>query len=255
VNHDRCSSMHGPPPVSSEAEPLSCDRCAVKASFPSARCSLGDSCREDRYAPRVLRFFRENPELADASLNHPYFEVRAIAVRYASVFRLAGLLHDPDETVRMSVAMRVPQRLLKELADDEDREVRIRVATRLSPPQLVLLRNDPDYYVRVLVARRIPLPLVSSFADDPDAQVRIEVASRLPPSQLARMAFDPDARVRRVVAERCEPNLFGVLSKDESFRVRWEVASRASGPILAALLDDPDPEVAARAEVRRGETT
>ena len=57
--------------------------------------------------------------------------MRAIAARFADLFHLNALRSDPDETVRMQVALRLPQRMLAMLCQDPHREVRIRVAQRL----------------------------------------------------------------------------------------------------------------------------
>ena len=91
---------NGPSPVDHEGQPLSCHTCAVRTQGSGAQCAQGHACLHDRYAPRIERFFRSHPQLADQWLTHPYFETRAIAARYASVFRLEPLLRDPDETVR-----------------------------------------------------------------------------------------------------------------------------------------------------------
>ena len=69
---------------------------------------MGHACVMDRYAPRIDRFFAWNPQLANEHLEHPYFEVRAVAARHADVFRLVSMVRDPDETVRWSVAQRLP---------------------------------------------------------------------------------------------------------------------------------------------------
>jgi hypothetical protein len=111
-------------------------------------CEPGHACMQDAYARRIDRFFRWNPMLSDDQLGHDYFEVRAIAARRASVFRLTALIKDSDETVRLQVALRLPQALLAKLVNDPHREVRIRVAQRLAPPELAALRHDPDYGVR-----------------------------------------------------------------------------------------------------------
>ena len=72
------------------------------------------------------------------NLDHPYFEVRAIAVRHAPLFHLPRLMDDIDETVRSSVARRLPRRLLLKMRNDHDREVRSRSPpvwkTAISPP-------------------------------------------------------------------------------------------------------------------------
>ena len=86
-------------------------------------CEPGHACLQDVYARRIDRFFRWHPALCDEQLSHPYFEVRAIAARRASVFRLGALISDPDETVRLQVALRLPLSQLARLVNDPHREV------------------------------------------------------------------------------------------------------------------------------------
>ena len=106
-------------------------------------CVPGHSCVHDVYAQRIDRFFRHHPDTAGAYLSHPYFEVRAIAARFADLFSLPALLGDPDETVRLQLALRLPQRLLRGLRDDPHREVRIRVAHRIDVAELPPLPVTP----------------------------------------------------------------------------------------------------------------
>jgi hypothetical protein len=142
---------------------------------------------QDAYARRIDRFFRSHPELANLHLAHGYFEVRAIAARYADVFRLPALMDDPDETVRLQLALRLPQRQLMRMRGDPHREVRIRVAQCLDVEQLASMRDDEDYHVRATVARRLPEALLPTLAADPDLMVRREVARRVPMPALWRM--------------------------------------------------------------------
>ena len=65
--------------------------------------------------------FKIDQRLAAQHLQHPYFEVRAISARYTDVFHLPALMRDPDETVRLQVALRLPQRLLQQMKHDEHR--------------------------------------------------------------------------------------------------------------------------------------
>ena len=234
--------------------PIECQACAyeqLRALDDKQGCEPGHACMQDVYARRIDRFFRWYPELSDDQLTHGYFEVRAIAARRASVFRLMALIRDPDETVRMQVALRLPQTLLDKLAKDPHREVRIRVAQRLAAPELAAMRNDPDYAVRELVAQRIPLAILPTMALDPDRAVRMRVAQRLDMPALLRMADDPDADVRRIVAECLPIALLSRLAHDTDWRVRWEVAQRADGPTLEAMHNDDEPEVRQAVHERR----
>jgi len=226
--------------------PIDCSVCQyakLLALGEGLGCEPGYACMQDVYARRIDRFFRWHPTLSDQQLSHPYFEVRAIAARRASVFRLGALIHAPDETVRMQVAMRLPQSQLARLVNDPHREVRIRVAQRLAPADLAALRHDPDYGVRELVAQRLPLALLSVMAFDPDRAVRMHVAQRLEMPALMGMADDPDADVRRIVSECLPVALLSTLAHDPDWRVRWEVAQRADMATLESMLKDDEPEV------------
>ena len=145
-------------------------------------------------------------------LAHPYFEVRAIAARYADLFRLGPLLRDADETVRLQVALRVPQRQLLQLCRDPHREVRIRVALRLADGALPDMLADADYQVRQIVAQRINPALLPRLMHDSDRQVRLAVARRLHMPALWRMVQDPAPEVRRLLAQRLPVALLAPLA-------------------------------------------
>ena len=220
-----------------------CDSCVHRDLLAQKRCQLQRACVHDRYARRIDRFFDWNPALADDYLTHPHFEVRAIAAKSASVFRLSSLLRDPDETVRWNAVRRLPARYLLGLRGDPHREVRIRVASLLNQADLVPMLRDPDYYVRVVVARRLPAALLVLMIEDPEPEVRRIVASRIPEDWLSRIAMDRDGSVRLEAARRLSPERLGGLINDADWRVRYHVASRVEAAALAALQDDPDPLV------------
>jgi len=230
-----------------------CAACPHAALRTAQACEPGRSCLQDAYARRIDRFLRSHPALANHHLAHPYFEVRAIAARYADVFRLAALFDDPDETVRLQLALRVPQRLLARFSHDPHREVRIRVAQRIDEASLSAMVHDEDYQVRVLVARRLPAALLPLLMHDADLQVRLEVARRLAMPALLRMKDDTAPEVRRIVAERMPAPLLDALADDADWTVRWEAAGRARGAVLQRLLADAEPDVRDRAAQRQTE--
>ncbi len=84
--------------------PVSCVDCPYEETRASGRCEFGRVCVMDRRARRIDRFFAANPAHAERHLAHPYFEVRTVAARYASPFRLTALLSDPEPDVRAMVA-------------------------------------------------------------------------------------------------------------------------------------------------------
>jgi hypothetical protein len=233
---------------------IDCAACPHAALRRAGGCESGHSCMQDAYARRIDRFFRSHPQLADQHLGHAYFEVRAIAARHVDVFQLARLREDPDETVRLQVALRLPLRQLAAMVADPHREVRIRVAQRLEPAQLSAMVDDPDYEVRASVARRLPLPLLPLLARDADEQVRRVVAERLEMPALWRLANDASARVRHTVAQRAPVDLLVSFGDDADWSVRWVLADRLDErrhrPLLQELAADEDAEVRCRARER-----
>jgi hypothetical protein len=234
-----------------QGRPLDCGGCVHLAlRDQDGGCAPGRSCVRDAYARRIDRFFRSHPELAASHLRDPYFEVRAIAARHADVFQLPALIDDEDETVRLQIALRLPQRLLGRLRDDPHREVRIRVAQRLDLAELPTMLDDADYEVRKTVARRLPEALLPLLMHDVDAQVRKVVADRIPMPALWRMADDGSPEVRRVVAERLPASLLDALAGDPDLVVRHTAACRALGPVLQRLRADPEAVVREAADER-----
>lgn len=232
---------------------IHCAACPHDTLRTQGDCEPGRACVQDAYARRIGRFFHQHPQLADQHLAHPYFEVRAIAARHADVFRLRALMHDPDETVRLQVALRLPQRLLREMRTDPHREVRIRVAQCLAPDQLASMLHDEDYHVRATVARRLPEALLPLLIHDPDPMVRREVARRVPMPALWRLVEDPACEVRRLLAERLPAPLLDAFVADPDLLVRWEAAGRAIGHALARYAADAEPEIRERAQARLAE--
>ncbi|MBD3814093.1 MAG: hypothetical protein IE917_18080 [Betaproteobacteria bacterium] len=89
-----------PPAIDWLGNPVSCRDCPHEENRVSGLCDLGRACVRDLRSRRIDRFFSINPGLADSYLDHPFFEVRSIAARYASPFRLLPLLSDIEPDVR-----------------------------------------------------------------------------------------------------------------------------------------------------------
>lgn len=231
---------------------LDCRRCERYALAVSGTCVPGHACVHDRYARRIDRFFSRHPELARDYLEHPYFEVRAVAAKYLDVFHLSRLAADADETVRQSVAQHLPaaSARLRSMRSDPHREVRIRVAGRLPAEELLAMIGDPDYFVRQIVARRLPVKWLARMTRDTDVEVRRVVARRIGPAGLDAMSGDPDAGVRQEVLTRLAPDRLGRFVHDPDWCVRHAAAARLPLGLLGLFADDPEPEVRALINAR-----
>jgi len=242
----------GIPVLDWEGGELDCSTCPVKNS--GAQCERGHACVHDRYAKRIDRFLKWNPSLANDYLNHPYFEVRAIACRHADVFHLTRLISDEDETVRLSVAVRLPLTMLTKLRNDPHREVRIRVAMRLEGSELLAMANDDDYYVRKLVARRLPKALLPRMLSDKEWEVRLEAVKRLDMPILLRMCGDRELAIRRALVQRLPEPFLDRMVNDPAWEVRWELAQRADLALAQRLaIEDEEYEVRHAAYIRLDE--
>lgn len=237
-------------PIDWLGRPVSCGDCPHEVIRAEARCDLGRICVRDQRARRIDRFFAANPQEADKYLEHPYFEARVLAAKYASVFLLPRLVDDQEPDVRAMIAHRLPANRIAHLANDPDRKVRMVVAQRLEGAALVPMLSDADYWVRLVAVKRAPQDVLPIAMRDPDPQVRREVARRIKPDVLPIMSFDPDPLVRVAVAARLDPVQLAAMVADDDLRVRYVVAERASAPALARLMEDPDPEVRRLAQER-----
>jgi hypothetical protein len=231
---------------------LECASCEQLTNQLEGRCRLGHSCVYDRYARRIDRFFHWNPRLAVDYITHPYFEVRAITAKYLDIFHLQRLLHDPDETVRQSVVLRLPanSKQIKTLKTDADREVRIRVAQRLEAGELITMVHDSDYYVRQVVARRLPQEKLTAMVNDRDTEVRKVVARRIGMQGLLTLAQDREASVRLEAVLRLNVKHLKAFVNDPDWRVRYEIAGRLDRANLEIFRNDPELAVRELVEQR-----
>jgi hypothetical protein len=220
-----------------------CEGCVHRELIREDRCRQHHVCVQDRSPLRIEQFFKNNPGLANDFVEHPYFEVRAAAAKYADVFRLTAMLNDEEETVRWNAALRLPHRFMLRLREDSHREVRVRVASYLEGEELMPMMSDPDYFVRQIVARRIGVPQLKHMIDDPDPEVRRIVAHRISPEWLLELIDDPDGSVVLAVAERLSPSQLLPLRFHPDMRVRYEAAGRLPINALDAMRNDADPLV------------
>ena len=126
--------------------PVRCQDCPHEDIQAQGRCDLGKACVADRRGKRIDGFFARNPDLAGRYLAHPYFEVRTLAAKHASLFLIGPLLADPEPEVRAMAVMRLPPGRVRVLRTDPDRRVRMAVAQRLEGGDLLSMMADEDYY-------------------------------------------------------------------------------------------------------------
>ncbi len=135
-----------------QGKEVRCESCPHRELLANSNAACGWPASQTAMRGGSIAFSTGTRSWRTARWTHPYFEVRAVAAKYADVVQLPELLDDPDETVRWSAALRLPQSYLLRLIHDSHREVRIRVASRLDAADLILMMKDPDYYVRQMVA-------------------------------------------------------------------------------------------------------
>ncbi len=81
--------------------------------------------------------------------------------------------------MRRVVASRISHNALWRMLADEDALVRLAVAHRLTPVELIGLRDDPDWRVRYEAASRMVPGTLAAMLDDPDELVRDLVRQRI----------------------------------------------------------------------------
>ena len=143
--------------------------------------------------------------------------------------------------------------ILKELAEDEDDDVRWEVAKHPNTPAEVFMKlaEDENRFVRSAVTRNpsTPVEVLMKLAEDGDASVRCEVAEnpRTPVEVIRKLADDGDWEMRIAVAKnpRTPVDILRKLAEDENWGVRQEVAKNPSTPVeaLMKLADDKNKDV------------
>ena len=165
---------------------------------------------------------------------------------------LKELAEDEDVEVRRLAVKHpsIPVEALTKLAEDRSLVVRSEVAYNPNTPVELLknLSEDKEETVRYVVSRnpRTPVEALRKLAGDKDAGVRHGIADnpRTPVEALRKLVEDEDLHVRREVAKH--PNttvdILTKLAEDEDWHVRKEVARNSRTPvdILKKLAEDRD---------------
>lgn len=239
-----------------QGETVRCRDCRHRPLRKQGLCIKGRSCIRDRRARRIDDFLKKNIVLANEYLDHPYFEVRAIAARYANIFKLPALFDDPEVDVRVAAVLRLHDAKIARLVNDPEPKVRMAVATRLKlGPELIAMLSDREYTVRHAVVRRLPPDLLALAMYDADVDIRRTVARRIAPCELIKMAVDPEPHVRREVAERLAPEKLTLFARDRDIRVRYVAAERATLQGVVDFARDADALVRELVQTRLAESS
>jgi hypothetical protein len=153
---------------------------------------------------------------------------------------------DPDETVRLQVALRCRNACCAGCATTRTARCASAWPSASTRPSCRRWR-DPDYQVRQIVAQRLPEALLPMLMHDTDLQVRLAWRSACPCPRCGAWPTMAAPEVRRVLAQRLPVPCWPLLATDSDWTVRWEVAGRAAGATLARLAADVEPEVRERA--------
>jgi hypothetical protein len=142
------------------------------------------------------------------------------------LFVLDKILADPACAPFAAAHPRAPSDAFLVLAESEDPEFRLRLAThfRATAELLERLASDVDANVRAAVAAspRTPEAARTRLALDPSSSVRAAAVLHAPPSLLEALALDEAPAVRRALLSRrdCPPKVRAWLRLDASRKIR-----------------------------------
>ena len=175
------------------------------------------------------------------------------------------LAEDEDEDVRLRVARNAntPASVLEQLAADENWQVRFNVAENMNTPLSVLekLAEDDERDIRNYVAKNenTSVSILEKLADDKDDYLRINVAEHknTSVSVLEKLAVDENWQVREKVAQNNNTpvSLLEKLGNDEEQAVRYWVAQNENTPVsvLEKLAGDEEEDI--RQQVAENKST
>ena len=187
------------------------------------------------------------------------------ALNATSTDELEKLAEDEDEDVRLRVARNAntPASVLEQLAADENWQVRFNVAENMNTPLSVLekLAEDDERDIRNYVAKNenTSVSILEKLADDKDDYLRINVAEHKNTSVLVleKLAADENWQVREKVAQNNNTpvSLLEKLGNDEEQAVRYWVAQNENTPVsvLEKLAGDEEEDI--RQQVAENKST
>ena len=187
------------------------------------------------------------------------------ALNATSTDELEKLAEDEDEDVRLRVARNAntPASVLEQLAADENWQVRFNVAENMNTPLSVLekLAEDDERDIRNYVAKNenTSVSILEKLADDKDDYLRINVAEHknTSVSVLEKLAVDENWQVREKVAQNNNTpvSLLEKLGNDEEQAVRYWVAQNENTPVsvLEKLAGDEEEDI--RQQVAENKST
>jgi hypothetical protein len=187
------------------------------------------------------------------------------ALNATSTDELEELAEDEDEDVRLRVARNAntPASVLEQLAADENWQVRFNVAENMNTPVSVLekLAEDDERDIRNYVAKNenTSVSILEKLADDKDDYLRINVAEHknTSVSVLEKLAEDDYTSVRSGVAgnSNTPSSLLEKLAQDDDLGVRYGVAQNNNTPVSLLEKLGNDEEQAVRYWVAQNENT
>lgn len=165
---------------------------------------------------------------------------------------------DDTEEKRKLAIFTADQSILKELAKDENVQVRKNVAgnPNVSDEILIDLMDDEDAGVRKKIIDSLPEEYLPEMMDDPSEEVRKSVAQIiqiLDKSKLEEMIDDESPKVRKVVANKISPKKLPEMMDDENDGVRRRVANRINPDYLDEMIDKEYPRTMAKVISREPE--
>ena len=187
------------------------------------------------------------------------------ALNATSTDELEELAEDEDEDVRLRVARNAntPASVLEQLAADENWQVRFNVAENMNTPLSVLekLAEDDERDIRNYVAKNenTSVSILEKLADDKDDYLRINVAEHKNTSVLVleKLVADENWQVREKVAQNNNTpvSLLEKLGNDEEQAVRYWVAQNENTPVsvLEKLAGDEEEDI--RQQVAENKST
>ncbi|MYK76485.1 MAG: HEAT repeat domain-containing protein [Acidimicrobiaceae bacterium] len=208
-------------------------RAVAVASDPTTRPKVLESLINQHYGV---------PEVLDLVASHPRTPTRVLR----RVVRRAWSRERPDLRVAQSRSATVG--LLRELANDDDKELRYVAAAHPRAPVSALRRlaRDESLQVRAAVAQAVSAPVVvlEALASDRNVWVRRNAASNraTPRAVLEALLADRRAVVRAAAVrnKKTPVETVAARARDRTIKVRSEVAARGVGAeVLGALAADP----------------
>jgi hypothetical protein len=232
---------------------------AIKASSVPGLDLILHKLLEDSNSAKSQRDLIENiGENPEKYISHKNSKIRLKAAELADPKYLVGLIHDPEEQIRIIVSKRIAPEYLKQMIDDDSYHVANNVVNRLPYKYLPLTKvSGMDGFTKNKVLKQIiegyDLGLLAETTEYPigvDDHVLFSIFRGIDQDLLPNFRHHKDSRIRSLVINKIDHKYLPEFVNDPSEDIRINAVVHANPEDLPLFFENKSEVVKQIAQAR-----